>query len=171
MLPRFKQTQIKPSASHRACLITLTNPPDMIDQKDFERLAPLACQWAKRQEAYILEQGVPLNPKQTADARGAGVSQPEGLRVLVVDRIPLPDDKELAEAARHAQIITDSSRGVAIGHGIIIRADSWRNRELFLHQLAHVAQCELCGGLEICVTEYLLDRSSSCVFSVGSFES
>src|SRR5438270_12413357 len=114
MLPRFKQTQIKPSASHRACLINLTNPPDMIDQKDFERLAPLACQWAKRQEAYILEQGVPLNPKQTADARRAGVTQPERVRVLVVDRIPLPDDKELAEAARHAQIITDSSGGVAV---------------------------------------------------------
>ena len=142
----------------------------MIDQKDFERLAPLACQWAKRQEAYILEQGVPLNPKQTADARRAGVTQPERVRVLVVDRIPLPDDKELAEAARHAQIITDSSRGVAIGHGIIIRADSWRNRELFLHQLAHVAQCERSGGLETFVTEYLLDRRSSRDFSVGSFE-
>jgi len=142
----------------------------MIDQKDFERLAPLACQWAKTQEAYILEHGVPLNSKQTADARRAGVTEPERVRVLVVDRIPLPDDNELAEAARHTQIITDSSRGVAIGHGIIIRADSWRNRELLLHQLAHVAQCERSGGLETFVNEYLLDRRSCREFSFGSLE-
>src|SRR5437868_15459326 len=110
----------------------------MIDQKDFERLAPLACQWAKRQEAYILEQGVPLNPKQTADARRAGVTPPERVRVLVVDRIPFPADKELADAARHTQIIPDSPRGVAIAHGIIMRAHHWRNRQPLLHQLVHV---------------------------------
>jgi hypothetical protein len=92
------------------------------------------------------------------------------VRVLVVDRIPLPDDEELAEAARRAQIITDASRGVAIGYGIIIRADSWQNRELLLHQLVHVAQCERSGSLESFVGEYLCDRRSSPDFSVGSLE-
>lgn len=142
----------------------------MIDQKDFERLTPLACKWAKDQEAYILQQGVPLAGAQIADARRAGVQDPGRVRVLVVDRIPLPDDKELADAARHAQIITDASRAVAIGHGIIIRADSWQNRELLLHQLVHVAQCERSGGLEPFVGEYLLDRRGSRDFSLGSLE-
>ena len=142
----------------------------MIDQKDFDRLASLAYEWAKKQEANILEHGVPLTADQTADARRAGVRDPGRVRVLVVNRIPLPDDKELAEAARRAQIITDASRGVAIGRGIIIRADSWRNRELLVHQLAHVAQCERSGGLKIFVREYLLDRRSSRDFSLGSFE-
>ena len=131
---------------------------------------PLAAQWAKRQEAYILKHGAPLTADQTADARRAGVSEPGRVRVLVADRIPLPDDKELAQAARGAQIITDSSRGVAIGHGIMIRADSWRNRELLLHQLIHVAQCERSGGLDKFVIEYLLDRRSSRDFSLGSLE-
>jgi hypothetical protein len=142
----------------------------MIDQKDFERLAPLASQWAKTQEAYILEHGVPLSRNQIADAGRAGVKDPGRVRVLVVDRIPLPGDKELADAARHAQIITDASRAVAIGHGIIIRADSWQNRELLLHQLVHVAQCERSGGLESFVGEYLLDRRSSRDFSLGPLE-
>lgn len=142
----------------------------MIAQKDFERLLPLAAQWAKRQEAYILKHGAPLTVDQTADARRAGVREPARVRVLVADRIPLPDDKELAEAARGAQIITDSSRGVAIGHGIMIRADSWRNRELLLHQLVHVAQCERSGGLEKFVVEYLCDRRSSRDFSLGALE-
>ena len=142
----------------------------MIDQEKFERFTPLACQWAKKQEAYILKHGVPLASHQLADALRAGVQDPARVRVLVVDRIPLPDDEELAEAARRAQIITDASRGVAIGHGIMIRGDSWQNRELLLHQLVHVAQCERSGGLESFVGEYLSDRRRSPDFSVGSLE-
>ena len=142
----------------------------MIDQEKFERFTRLACQWAKKQEAYVLKHGVPLAPHQLADARQAGVRDPARVRVLVVDRIPFPDDQELAEAARRAQIITEASRGVAIGYGIIIRADSWQNRELLLHQLVHVAQCERSGGLESFVSEYLSDRCSSPDFSVGSLE-
>ena len=142
----------------------------MIDQEKFDRLAPLASQWAKAQEKYILKHGASLTPAQVADAKRVGVRDSGRVRVLVVDRIPLPDDEELAEAARRAQIITDASRGVAIGHGIIIRADSWQNRELLLHQLVHVAQCERSGGLEPFVSEYLCDRRTSRDFSVGSLE-
>ena len=130
----------------------------------------MACKWAKAQEAYILKHGSPLSPAQVADAGRVGVSDPAQVRVLVVDRIPMPDDKELADAARHAQIITDASKAVAIGYGIIVRADSWKNRELLLHQLVHVAQCERSGGLESFVNEYLLDRRSCRDFSLGSLE-
>jgi hypothetical protein len=142
----------------------------MIDQNEFERLAALAYQWAQQQETCVLQHGVPLAPRQVADARRAGVHDPTRVRVLVVDRIPLPDDPELADAARHAQIITDASRADAIGYGIIIRADSWQNRELLLHQLVHVAQCERAGGLGPFVTEYLFDRRSSRDFSLGALE-
>jgi hypothetical protein len=142
----------------------------MIAQKDFDRLAPLAWEWAKGQEASILQHGVPLSAAQGADATRAGVKNPDRVRVLVVDRIPLPEDKELANAARLAHIITDSSQAVTIGHGIIIRADSWHDRELLLHQLVHVAQCERSGGLEQFVREYLLDRRGSRDFSLGSLE-
>jgi len=142
----------------------------MIDQKAFDRLAPMAANWAAAQEKYILQHGVPLTAAQIADARRVEVQDPARIRVLVVDRIPLPDDLELANAARQAQIITEASRGMAIGYGIIIRADSWKNRELLLHQLVHVAQCERSGGLESFVIEYLLDRRDSRDFSVGSLE-
>jgi hypothetical protein len=142
----------------------------MIDQEKFEHLMSLACEWAKAQEAYVLKHGLPLTARQMADARRAGVQDPSRVRVLVVDRIPLPDDEELAEAAGRAQIITGASRGVAIGHAILIRADSWQNRELLLHQLVHVAQCERSGGLKPFVEEYLSDRRTCRDFSVGSFE-
>lgn len=142
----------------------------MIDQEKFERLAPLAYRWAKTQEEVILKHGAPLPPGQIADAQRCGVHDWSRVRVLVVDRIPLPGDEELAEAARRAQIITGASRGVAIGHGIIIRADCWQDRELLLHQLVHVAQCERSGGLKSFVAEYLSDRRTCSDFSLGSLE-
>jgi hypothetical protein len=142
----------------------------VIDQETFEHLLPLAYQWAKTQEDFILACGAPLGPGQTADARRVGVQDCSRVKVLVVDRIPLPDHEELAEAAARTDIITGASRGVAIGHGIIIRADCWGNRELLLHQLVHVAQCERSGGLEPFVEQYLCDRHTCAMFTIGSFE-
>ncbi|PZR77146.1 MAG: hypothetical protein DLM73_00335 [Chthoniobacterales bacterium] len=142
----------------------------MIDNHTYQQLLPLACEWAKQQEEFILARGSPLAPRGASDARQIGVQDPSRVRVLVVDRIPMPENEALAEASRRAQIITDSSRGVAIGYGIILRADSWGNRELLLHQLVHVAQCERSGGLESFVEEYLGDRKASAKFTVGSLE-
>lgn len=142
----------------------------MIDQKTFEDLLPFACQWAKAQEEFILARGAALTPRQAEDARRVGVQNCDRVKVLVVDRIPLPDNEELAEAARRTHIITDASRGVAIGYGIIIRADRWGDRELLLHQLVHVAQCERSGGLEPFVQEYLCDRHTCANFTIGSIE-
>jgi hypothetical protein len=142
----------------------------MIDQENFERLAPLAYEWALAQEELILRLGSPLRPSAVADAVRAGVQEPARVRVLVVDRIPLPANEELAEASRRSDIITDASRGVAIGFGIMIRADHWGNRELLLHQLVHVAQCERAGGLQRFAVDYLSDRQAAPGFTVGTLE-
>src|ERR1041384_4096266 len=100
-----------------------------LDQLTFQKLVPLACEWAKAQEQIILVHGIPLTSEQTADAQRAGVQDYSKVRVLVVARIPLPENPELAEAARRTQILTEDSRGMAIGHAILIRADRWGDRE------------------------------------------
>jgi hypothetical protein len=130
----------------------------------------LANQWAQSQEAFVLERGIPLGSRYLADARRVGVQDYSRVRLLIVDRIPMPENAEVAEAARRSHIISDASRAVTIGHGIIIRADCWGNRELMLHQLVHVAQCERNGGLEAFVQQYLSDRQTCANFTVGSFE-
>ena len=142
----------------------------MINQNEMDLLPPLAYQWAKTQEEIVLRHGAPLGPRQLEDAERAGVQHPSRVRLLVVDRIAPPDNPQLAEAARNAQVITDASRVVTVGYGIIIRADSWQNRELLLHSLVHVAQCERSGGLENFVGRYLTDRRTCADFSVGSLE-
>lgn len=142
----------------------------MIDQATFEQLLPLAYQWAKAQEDYVFAHGTPLSPQHMADASLAGVQDCERIRMLVVDRIPLPEGGELAGAARRVQIITEDTRCVGFGHAIIIRAEAWGDRELLLHNLVHIAQCERSGGLEQWVRQYLVDRQNSATFSVGSLE-
>jgi hypothetical protein len=142
----------------------------MIDQTTFEQLLPLAYQWTKAQEEFVLVHGTSLSPQHMADARLAGVRDCERIRILVVDRIPLPEDGELAEAARSARIITEDTRCVGFGHAIIIRAEAWGDRELLLHNLVHIAQYERSGGLEQWVGQYLFDRQNSATFTMGSLE-
>lgn len=142
----------------------------MMEEQDFKRLRDIAQEWCRQQEAIILQHGLPLQGSQACDAERAGVRDIARVRVLVVDRIDLPDEEELAEAARRAQIITEASRAVTFGHGIIIRADCWQDRELFVHALVHVAQCERAGGLTQFVDEYLRDRRTSPDFSLGMIE-
>ena len=142
----------------------------MIDPEKFEQLLPLAYQWAKAQEEFVLAHGVPLSPQQMADARRAGVQDCERVRVLAVDRIPLPENIELAEATRRTRIITADTRCVGFGHAIIIRAEAWGDRELLVHNLVHIAQCERSGGLEQWVQHYLSDRRASASFTVGALE-
>ena len=98
------------------------------------------------------------------------MQDPARVRVLVVDRIPLPDDPELAEAARRNGIITDDTRCVGFGRALIVRADAWNDRELILHNLIHIAQCERSGSLEQWVRDYLADRANCADFTIGSFE-
>jgi hypothetical protein len=143
---------------------------NVFDQEIFENLLPLAYQWAKAQEEFVLAHGIPLSPQQVADARLAGVQDCERIRVLVVDRIPLPESGELAEAARRTRIVTVDTRCVGVGYAILIRAEAWGDRELLLHNLVHVAQCERSGGLEQWIRLYLLDRQTSASFTLGALE-
>ncbi len=142
----------------------------MVDQETFENLLPLAYQWAKTQEDSALLRGVPLGPRQIADAKRAGVNDVSSIRVLVVDRIAAPDNAELAEIARRMGIITEDTRCIGFGHVLIVRADAWNDRELILHNLVHIAQCERAGGLEKWCRDYLGDRTNCPKFTVGSLE-
>jgi len=141
-----------------------------VDQDTFEQLLPRAYEWAKKQEEFVLARGTPLGPRHIADARLAGVQDCARVRVLVVDRIPLPDDPALAKAARRMGIISEDTRCMGFGHALIIRVDDWNDRELILHNLVHIAQCERSGGLEQWCRQYLGDRSNCPNFTIGSLE-
>ena len=140
------------------------------DQETFEQLLPRAYKWAQAQEEFVLARGSPLGPRHAHDAELAGVQDRARVRVLVVDRFPVPEDADLAEAARRVGIITEDTRCMGFGHALIIRVDAWNDRELILHNLVHIAQCERSGGLAQWVHQYLGDRANCPNFTLGSLE-
>jgi len=102
-----------------------------------ENLLPLAVQWAAEQERRVLCEGVRLSPTELADAKKIGVQNPERVRLLRVERIPVPAHPMLRAAAASINFLTAAPRGLALDYGIFVRADHWRDRELIAHELVH----------------------------------
>jgi hypothetical protein len=118
-------------------------------------LLDLACEWAEGQQDYILQNGAALSESQMNDARLAGVSCPEKVRLLDVDQIPWPDNATLESIGREAGFITDYTEGLTLGYGIFLRSGSAQARRLVVHELVHVAQCERLGGIEQFLQRYV----------------
>ncbi|HJT45082.1 MAG TPA: hypothetical protein VJ721_02315 [Chthoniobacterales bacterium] len=125
----------------------------MLEQ--IEELVPLAAQWAAEQERRVLCQGVPLSEEELADARAIGVRNPERVRLLRVNSIPVPLHPMLKAAAASINFITAAPRGLALDYGIFVRADHWRDRQLIAHELAHTAQYQRLGGIRPFLQTYL----------------
>ena len=61
-------------------------------------LLPKAIAWAEEQARQVASSGRELNELEREVARGAGVAQPERIRVALVDTLPLPEDPDLRDA-------------------------------------------------------------------------
>ena len=127
----------------------------MLTQKQIEQLIPLACKWAEERERIILEKGVPLNEVELNDARKIGVLHPEKVRLLCVDKIPVPQDPALNSATKQINFLTDSTIGLCLRYGIIIQSARWRNRSIIVHELTHTMQYERLRGFEQFLKQYL----------------
>jgi hypothetical protein len=123
----------------------------------FEKLLPLAADWAKSVEHRILREGVPLTEPEMTDAVAIGVREPERVRLLSLASVPTPDNLALRAAAAAIQFLTPATRGLTLRHGIFVRSDCWRERELIAHELAHTAQYERLGGILPFLRQYLME--------------
>ena len=121
-----------------------------------EQLLPLAAQWAADQERRVLCEGVPLSKIELADAKAIGVRNPERVRLLRVDAVPVPVHPMLKAAAASINFITAAPRGLALDYGIFVRADHWRDRALIAHELVHTAQYQRLGGILPFLQTYIL---------------
>jgi hypothetical protein len=126
-------------------LINDVDRQSTIDQ--LENLLPLAVQWAADQERRVLCEGVRLSPTELADAKKIGVQNPERVRLLRVETIPVPANPMLRAAGASINFLTAAPRGLALDYGIFVRADHWRDRELIAHELVHTAQYQRLGGI------------------------
>jgi hypothetical protein len=118
-------------------------------------LVPLVKRWVAAQQARILTAGVALTPKQLLDAQLAGVKEPRKVRLMQVERIPMPADFILRHADRLVRLMSGDTAGITFGYGIYIRRDLWGDRELVVHELVHVGQYERLGSVEAFLRSYL----------------
>lgn len=127
----------------------------MITPQQFLELFPLAVAWAEQQENYILQNGILLTPFQVADARLIPVVNPEKVKLLRVNQIPLPSEASLRTAAQMTGLITTNTIGLTLRYGVFIRQDFWNNRKTIIHELVHVAQYERLEGIGQFLQKYL----------------
>ena len=123
----------------------------MVDRQtiinQLEELLPLAVHWATDQERRVLCEGMGLSEIEMTDAKAIGVRNPERVRLLRVDSVPVPAHPMLRAAAASINFLTAAPRGLALQNGIFIRADHWRDRALIAHELVHTAQFQRLGGI------------------------
>ena len=126
----------------------------MITPEIVEQYFPKAVQWVTEMEKAILESGHPLSPEQRKDAEAIGVRQLDDVRIIALDKIPLPSDPGLSQLATETGLITARTVGMTFGHGILVKNGAV-DRRLVVHELAHVLQYERFGGIEAFLKEYV----------------
>jgi hypothetical protein len=118
-------------------------------------LLPIVFEWAEEQEALILANGTPLTECQQVDARRAGVTRPDKIRVLQVETLPQPDHDDLKFIARQIGFFGARSVGINLGYGIYLRRDFGEDRQTLVHECVHIGQHEKRNGIRPFLTEYL----------------
>lgn len=111
-------------------------------------LAPAAIAWAERTSADSLRAGTPLSARLEQLARANGVRDPGKVRVLVMDRIPLPEEPQLKAAALDVGLSASWASGMTLGYAVIVRRGFEDDVRVLSHELRHVAQYEACGGIK-----------------------
>ncbi|MEM7013371.1 MAG: hypothetical protein AAF585_18020 [Verrucomicrobiota bacterium] len=118
-------------------------------------LIPFATHWANRQQSLALEKGVALTERESVTAQMLGVENVDRIRLMQVDRIPMPDGPLLGTAARAAGFVSDHTSGLSLGYAIFIRSDVWRDAHIIAHECVHTSQFERLGGMRRYLGEYL----------------
>jgi hypothetical protein len=128
------------------------------------RLLPPAVAWAEAVAADVVAIGTTLSPSDLAVASAVGVKSPEHIRVLMVDRLPMPPDPELQAAALQAGLLGPTMTGLTLGYSILI-CHGAMSRRLLSHECRHVWQYERAGSIASFLPAYL-----SSVVRVGYWE-
>jgi hypothetical protein len=114
----------------------------------------IAARWVEWHERRILKHGIPLPPESLADAARMGVAEPEKIRLMRVDAIPMLNGRLVKMLASRLPEISANTVGLTLGHGIYIRTPWWGDRHLIAHECVHVGQYERCGSAAAFLTAY-----------------
>lgn len=118
------------------------------------RLLHKVIAWAVAQESVAEKTGSPLLGEYLEAARRVGVRQPDLIRHVSVERVPLPDDPELRKMALQAGFLGPTTIGLTLGYAIfIVRGNN--NVRVISHECRHVYQYEQYGSIDNFLPAYL----------------
>lgn len=124
-------------------------------RSELPRLLPKAVSWAEAQQADILATGAPLSAEHVVMAGKVGVAHPENIRIKLVERLPLPEDQELATAAIQTGLLGPNMTGLTLFYGIFVCRRAQGDNMLIAHECRHVHQYEQKGSVAGFLQEYL----------------
>lgn len=116
-------------------------------------IVPLASHWVTSVEKDLWNFSRPLTPDETADAIAMGISQPDKIRVAIVERLPEPS-AELKHLAEQLRILTSRTESFICGRTILIKTHAPDQAKIILHELAHALQIERSGGVQAFLRKY-----------------
>jgi hypothetical protein len=119
-------------------------------------LLPRAVVWAEEQARLGLLDGKPLDAGGVDLARRVEVRQPERIRIVAVDRFPLPADPELRQAAIQTGLLAADGLGLTLGYAVFLRRGHETEVRLQRHEFRHVRQFEQYGSIAAFLADYLL---------------
>jgi hypothetical protein len=118
------------------------------------QILPHAIAWAEFQSQYVASLGVALPEAKLDVARRVGVQRPELIRVKLVDRLPLPEEPMLRQAAIEIGLLGPNMIGLTLGYSIFL-VNGHDDMCLISHECRHVYQFEKLGSIELFLPVYL----------------
>jgi hypothetical protein len=137
--------------------LPLPPPSNAALEAQLPLLAPRAVTWAQGMAEKAAHAGVPLSPALEALARRAGVREPERIRIVVLDEIPLPQEPLLKAAALKVGLSSSDAAGMTLGFAVFLRRGYEKDIRVLSHEFRHVAQYEACGGIGGFLAVHLAD--------------
>ncbi len=116
-------------------------------------LLPKAVSWAEDQATSGARIGRTLSKLEFALAREGGVKQPERIRVVQVEMLPMPEDPVLRAAAMQTGLLGPEMVGLTLGHSVFV-CRSHETVRLLSHEFRHVHQYEQAGSIAAFLLSY-----------------
>lgn len=114
-----------------------------------------ASRWAEEVSGSLPPQARLLSAEEQALAEAAGVQRVDDVRIIVVDRVPFPDEPTLAALCKRYGFLGETTLGLTLGHAIFLTPPVAENAEIIAHECCHVAQVERLGSIHAFAKQYI----------------
>ena len=122
--------------------------------RDYNAIRGPVVRWASEHYQIIQNTGSSLSEVGLALARRVGVLEPERIRVLLVDEVPIHNDPLITDLAKSVGMLDEPTARLTLGHSIYI-ARGCESARLYSHEFRHVYQYETYGSIPAFMDEYL----------------